>query len=199
MDWKLASVTSTALLQALGDATNQDAWRALDERYRPVVRALALRCGLQASDADDVAQQTLTEFFRGLAAKRYERGRGRLRSWLVGIAHNLIRAHHRGPPVRHGGTDTLDQADLSEIGALWTQEQNRLIAAEAIRQLRASPRLAPRTLQAFELVVLSGLTPEAAAAQCGMSIDEVYVAKSRVSKTLREIIDEITQAFEADA
>jgi hypothetical protein len=48
----------------------------------------------------------------------------------------------------------------------------------------------------IELVALRGVPAQAAAEQCGMSVDEVYVAKNRVTRQLREIVTEMTKAYD---
>ena len=55
-----------------------------------------------------------------------------------------------------------------------------------------------RTLRAFELVALRGVPAAQAGEQCSMSVDQVYVARSRVTKRLRVLVDELTAAFEED-
>ncbi|MFO0874665.1 MAG: hypothetical protein U0575_11945 [Phycisphaerales bacterium] len=37
-----------------------------------------------------------------------------------------------------------------------------------------------------------------AARECGMSVDEVYTAKARVTRRLREIVDNLTAAWRED-
>lgn len=199
MNWRLATSTTTALLHAMADPANRDVWEALDNRYRPVIKSFAMRLGLQEPDADDVAQQTLAEFFKGFSEGRYQRGKGRLSSWLIGIGHNTVRASQRR---RAGAASSAPQApepeDMARVTAVWTQEQNRVIVEEALRRLHASPKTAERTIRAFEMVVLRGVPAQAAAEACGMSVDEVYVAKSRLSSKLRALVEEITAAFEND-
>lgn len=53
-------------------------------------------------------------------------------------------------------------------------------------------------IRAFELVTLRGMAPEQAAVECGMSADEVYVAKTRVTSHLRRIIEELTAAYDEE-
>ena len=80
------SKTTTQLLEALHDEGNEVAWQAFDDRHRPIVFGVARRLGLSEEDAADVAQQSIVEFLQAYKRGAYERERGRLRSWLVGIA-----------------------------------------------------------------------------------------------------------------
>ena len=82
-DW---NTTTTALLRGLKNAEDAEAWAELEARVRPIVFALARRMGLDGNAAADVAQETLVTFLCLYRDGRYERERGRLGSWIVGIA-----------------------------------------------------------------------------------------------------------------
>ena len=93
------SKTTTAMLQALHDPHDVATWQEFDTRYRPVLIGFARNFGLDDADAADVAQDTLTRFLEQYRDGRYERERGRLGAWLVGIARyrilDLRRKHGR--------------------------------------------------------------------------------------------------------
>ena len=90
------TLTTTQLLEGLADPANQAVWQVFDARYRPVLLAFARRLDLSAEDAADVAQEALTRFMTALREGRFDRDRGRLRSWMVGIARH-IRGHDQCP------------------------------------------------------------------------------------------------------
>lgn len=196
------TVTSTLLLNSLADRDNSGAWNEIDARYRPVIIGFARGLGLSEEDAADVAQQALAEFARDYLGGKYQRGKGRLGSWLMGIAHHraidTVRARARRKDWR-GDSAMIEQADRDRVERTWDQSQKQAILQEALRRLKESSRMAEHTLRAFELVALQNVPAEEAARQCGISVDEVYVAKNRVTKRLREIVSEITGAFEEDA
>mgnify|MGYP000316898537 CR=1 FL=1 len=202
---KIATNTTTQLLDALRDQSNQPVWSktwaAIDARYRPVIAALARRLGATDADADEVAQQTLTEFVRGYAQDHYDRKKGRLSSWILGIAHHttlrMLRNAKRVKPASH--THLAEVADESALRTIWTDERDRAILAQAMAELRSSSGVDERTLNAFELVALRGVPAIEVGNQCQMTVDQVYVAKSRVTKKLRELVEQLTRAFEEDA
>jgi RNA polymerase sigma-70 factor (ECF subfamily) len=194
-----ATRTTTKLLDDLKDQSNQPAWSHIDSRYRPVITGLARRFGLNESDADEVAQQTLAEFVRAYREGRYDRSKGRLSSWILGIAHHtalrLARDSKRELPA---GTALIETPDPSELRTIWTDERDRSILDRAFAMLRDESSVDDRTLMAFELVAIRGVPAEAVASRCLMSVDQVYVAKSRVTKKLRTLVQELTSAFEED-
>ena len=97
----ISTITSLTLLEGL--RTNEDAaaWRRFDERYRPLLIDVSLRLGLGRHDADDAAQRTILSFIKAYQKGQYDPDRGRLRSWLLGIAKNEIAEIHaeRAPPL----------------------------------------------------------------------------------------------------
>ena len=92
---RIQTVTSTTLLEGLKDPANHTRWRDYVDRYRPLLVGFLRRHGVQATDAEDVAQNVLIEFVRGYCEGRYDRERGRLSSWLFGIAFRQLQNHRR--------------------------------------------------------------------------------------------------------
>lgn len=201
----IGSRTTTQLLDDLRDRANAPAWEAFDARYRPILTAFAHRLGLTGDDAADLAQQTLAEFSRAYAQGRYQRGQGRLSSWLIGIASN-VGSQLRRKSARHGAAAEFDSQvgvpmggtcdDERELQAAWDRERDRAAVAEALRILRETSRAKPQTMRAFELFAIRGVPAEEVAAQCGMSVDAVYVIKNRLTGRLREIVAELTIAYD---
>ncbi len=193
--------TTTKLLDALRDHSNEPAWAHIDQRYRGVIAGVARRLGLRDADADEVAQQTLSEFVRAYRDGRYDRAKGRLSSWILGIArHTSLRILRGSSREGLAGTTTLAQVpDEEALRSIWTDERDRAILSRALTMLRDESMVDDRTLEAFELVALRGVPAARAAEQCSMSIDQVYVAKNRVTKRLRETVAQLTEAFEEDA
>ncbi|QOI99449.1 MAG: sigma-70 family RNA polymerase sigma factor [Phycisphaeraceae bacterium] len=195
-------ITTTRLLDQLQDAGQQEAWSRFDERYRPVLTGFARSLGLGDADAADVAAWTLAEFLREFRAGKYQRGRGRLRAWIIGIARNrsamLRRAAARGhPSPLNSQADVPD--DEAGLTIIWERERQRVILDRALEELRRTTKADERTMRAFELVALRGVPAEEAASQCGISVDDVYIAKSRVTRRLREIVERITSAYDEEA
>lgn len=194
------TTTSSLLLAAL-HGSDGDAWHEVDRRYRGILVGFARRLGLQDEDADDVAQQTLAQFVRDYQAGQYDRLRGRLRAWIIGIARHRIvdlqrqRARCR---ERQASFDQFDVPDEARLTAFWEEEQRREVFENAFRMLREQTRTAPLTLHIFEQVALRGAEPQAVADQCQTNVAEVYRIKNRITKRLREIVDELNAAYAED-
>lgn len=190
--------TTTQLLDSLKDPSNDGLWRVFDERYRPVLLAFARRQGLDENDAQEAAQATLAQFAADYQAGRYDRSRGRLSSWIIGIARNRIVDAGRARQLRRRQRGESGFVELSDDDAqtAWQEEQRKVILRRAMQVLRERTRMDERTLHAFELCAVRGVPPERAAEDVGMSVPEVYVAKNRAIKRLREFVDELTQEYD---
>jgi RNA polymerase sigma factor (sigma-70 family) len=164
-----------------------------------VVAAFARRLGLDEEDAGEVAQVTLTQFAADYQAGRYHRDRGRLSSWIIGIARNRIADRGRDlqrQRALRGESALLDLADDHTITEAWETARQRVIFERALEVLRTDTRMSRHTLLAFELCAIRNTPPESAAQECGMTVAEVYVAKNRAIKKLREIVTQLTQEFD---
>ncbi|MFO0874663.1 MAG: sigma-70 family RNA polymerase sigma factor [Phycisphaerales bacterium] len=190
--------TTTQLLDALRTRDDSGAWALLVERYDPVLRGVGRRLGLSEPDAEDAAQQALLELVRGLRDNQFDRARGGLRRWTLAILRHRIRDIQRLKRGRGGGPDDVRMDESGEAGLedLWHEELQRQVLAVALQRLRSETHMADATLRAFELTAIRQVPVQAAALDCGMSCDEVYVARNRVLGRLRGIIAEVEEAME---
>ncbi len=192
------TTTTTALLDALRVGDDAATWSTFIDRYTPILQAVARRLGLGDEDAADIAQQTLLEFVRDMRSGKYDRTRGRLRSWIVAIAEHRSRDLRRRAQIRDRHASALPPlvpTDQPALEAMWDEEERRAIAAVAWQRVRDTSQLDERTLRAFELVALRSVPAPEAARECGMSVDHLYVAKHRVAARLRQEVEALEVVF----
>jgi RNA polymerase sigma-70 factor (ECF subfamily) len=178
--------TSGSLLLRLRDAGDADAWRTFVETYAPLIHRSCRRRGLQDADAADVTQEVLAQVARSIRTFEYQRERGRFRDWLGTVVRQKL-ARFWGKKARDaGGEDEglLDQAAAPGADAEWAAEFGAHVLQVALARIR--PQFEEPTWRAFELAWCDNRTADEAARELGLSIDKVYVAKSRVLKRLRE-------------
>jgi RNA polymerase sigma-70 factor (ECF subfamily) len=192
--------TSTILLEGLKNSADQQAWREFDERYRPLILAVAARSGLHAGEADDAAQETMIAFLETYRESRYDRQKGRLRDWLRGIACHKVRdiqrrQGHREKPladVTHG-TDVLAQVEDTAAEAAWDEEWDNAVLRQCLQEVRQ--QVEPRTFEAFELFALQDWPAKRVAAHLQLSEDVVYQSKSRILTRIREQLPTLTEIW----
>lgn len=190
--------TTTALLEALLDPADDETWRDFDRRYRPILIAFARRLGLPAEDAADAAQDTLARFVRAFRDGKYDRDRGRLRSWIIGIArHCIYDIHqHRATDPKRGMSAISELPDESTLDAMWNEECEQEILRQGISELRQQTRTEEGTIRVFEMLAFDGRKPADVAQELSISVNDVYLAKHRCLKRLREIIGQLEQLYE---
>ena len=185
------ATTATELLDGLHQSSNQEAWQEFDRRYRPILFGFLRRMGLTEADAADVAQETLTCFVKDYRLGRYDRGLGRLRTWLIGIARCRMvdqrRASFRRRELRGESALTV-LPDNSDAAAIWEAEERRVIFQRAVCELRQTTRFNVKTIEAFERVVLRRESVDSVSRELGLTAQEIYNAKNRVVDRLREIV-----------
>jgi RNA polymerase sigma factor (sigma-70 family) len=190
--------TTTALLEGLHDPANVAAWEELDRRCRPLMLAVARRIGLDAAAADDAVQSTMLSFCAAYGEGRYDRSRGRLSGFLITILRSRALDIRRGAARRRevdGSGVTPEVPSEAEITRYWLAERQSQILTEAIAELLAQGADA-RMVEAFELFGLRRVAIEEVTARLGMTRDEVYNAKFRITQRLKPIVALLDELYE---
>jgi RNA polymerase sigma factor (sigma-70 family) len=172
--------TIPSLLARIRDRDDQAAWETFVEVYSPLVYGFCRLRNLQASDAADVTQEVLLRVSRAIGSFEYDRRKGLFRDWLAQLVTNEIRRHasrRKISPV------DLDQADEEAKGETWNEHFQQHVFETALK--RCQPHFNKETWCLFERSWLHKLPPETVAAERGVGIERVYVARSRVLKRLR--------------
>ena len=170
----LTTVTSTALLEGLRDLNDDQAWGQFCDRYEPALLSFARRAGFREEDARDVVQETLIAFLESFREGRYDRSRGRLRSWIKGIILNKIRETRRR--LAKGEIQIPDQTDATgfleglpddrNLKHFFNEEWEQHVLAECLREV--SRQVDASTFEAFELYALKDWQPEKVANHLGV-------------------------------
>lgn len=191
--------TSLSLLSQLSRSSEAEAWSRLVAMYQPLIRGWIGRHGVQDSDADDLVQEVLLAVSTDLG--RFEHGGqpGAFRAWMRGILVNRLRnfwrSRDRRPLVAGSDVDAM-LAQLDDPASEATRVWNRQHDEHVVRQLLAlsEPNFTPNTWTAFTRVALNGERPDEVAAELGMSLNAVVIAKSRVLSRLRLEADGLVEA-----
>jgi RNA polymerase sigma factor (sigma-70 family) len=182
--------TTTTLLERLHDPADEAVWRQFDARFRPILVRFARRWGLGAEDAADAAQETLARFARSYRTGGYRRERGRLSSWVFGIARHCVLEQRR---ARGGFWLAAGSLGMDDVPERCSGNDNPAAVAHselqrAIRELRENSRIGARTVHTFELLALNQLAPTEVATRLGITLNDVYLAKHRCVKRLRSLM-----------
>jgi RNA polymerase sigma-70 factor (ECF subfamily) len=187
-----ALLTRASLLARLGDPQDRSAWQQFVELYGSLVYGFVRQRGLQDADAADLTQEVFLAVARVAGRWQYDPEKGSFRGWLYGITRNqLANFLQRRRPASVGTGDSNAQRRLeqqpspgSDLEAAWEQEYQQQLFRVAAAEVR--DHFAPTTWQAFWRTAVEGQSAAAAAAELGLSVGAVYVARSRVLGRLAE-------------
>ena len=185
--------TRASLLVRLRDRHDAAAWREFVDLYGPVVYGYARKQGLQDADAADLCQEVFRAFAGAASRFVYDPRRGAFRNWLFTIVRRKLATWRQAQRSRHADADAganghiLEQcpaADDSEAAweAAWRQQVFQWACAEARRHV------SDVTWQAFWRTAMDGAPGKQVAAELGLSVAAVYLARSRVAARLRELV-----------
>jgi len=186
--------TSLTLLAGLR-SQDADAWWRLTELYGPTVYRWLRRLGLREADTPDVVQDVFQSVFVSIERFRKEKATDRFRDWLYTITKRRFFDHLRkstGQPVAAGGTEgNLRMHDLPDPCAddssiLQTSDETEILR-RALTLVEAE--FEPRTWKACVLTAVEERSPAEVAGELGMSLGAVYIARSRVLKRIRAVLE----------
>ena len=186
--------TSLSLLKRLQQQPDGVAWQQLVDIYAPLIGRWLARSPLQQADHDDLVQEVLRVVVQKLPDFQRRR-EGSFRAWLRMVTINCLREFWRSSqrhPVATGDSDFLQQlqelADPhSELAQAWDAEHDRYLVRRLFELIE--PQFASTSRQAFRRVVLGGQKPTAVAAELGVSVNAVLLAKSKILRQLRKEIE----------
>lgn len=182
------------------DPSDPAAWAEFVDHYGAKIYGWCRRWHLQDADAQDVTQAVLLRLAAKLREFTYDPSKS-FRAWLRTLTHHAWSDYleSRGRPGLGSGDSNVAQW-LQSVEArddLVRQLEDRFdheVLQEAMTRVRL--RVAPQTWEAFRLTALEGLSGADAARQIPMQVAQVFVAKRRVQKMLREEIDRLESSAE---
>jgi RNA polymerase sigma-70 factor (ECF subfamily) len=181
--------TTRQSLLIRAQAGDEGAWLNLTDLYRPLIRHWLHRQGVSPTDQDDLAQEIMLAVVQYLPTFSHSGRLGAFRHWLRTIALNRMRDYWRGLARVPEGGDTTEVLSLiedpdSELNRAWDQEHDRYVLRCLLDLVEEE--FEPQTLLAFRRLALGGASGPEVAAELGLSVGAVYVAKSRVLYRIRQ-------------
>ena len=180
----VAELSDRALISAVAEG-DQVALGALYDRYHRDVYRMVAHLIRGDSLVDDFVQNTFLEAYR--SARRF-RGDSAVKTWLFGIAANLVRVHRRSEQRRERATvalATVPPATAPTPGEAITLEQQRRWLAAAIETLT------PALREVYVMCVIEEMPGKEAAAALGIREASLWRRLSDARAALRAAIAEV--------
>lgn len=175
--------TSVSLLERLSHGADPAAWARFVDLYTPLLVRWCQRLGLEDADAADFTQDVFVILVDQLPRFRYDPAQS-FRAWLKTVLMNVWRKHQRKAaraPVAGGNPDLV--ADSDPGGFVDEAEHREFLVRRAL--LIAQVDFEPATWKACWEFVVHDRPAAEVAAELGLSVNSVYLAKSRVLRHLR--------------
>ena len=153
--------------------------------YTPLLAAWTRRLGLPQQEAADLLQDIFTVLVEKLPTFRYDPEKS-FRAWLKTILLNRWRndLRKRAHVKEQGDAGLSEVAAADDLCEFEEEEYRSYLVRRALELMRAE--FQPATWKAcWEFVVLDRPATEVAA-ELGITINAVYLSKSRVLRRLRE-------------
>ena len=198
--------TRASLIRRLKDWQDQPSWEEFFQTYWKLIYGVARKANLTDAEAQDVVQETMASVAKHMPTFRYDPAIGSFKAWLLNLARWRIidQLRKRGPLLEQRllsgdsdrGTDPLqnivDPASL-RLDDLWDAEweSNLLEAANA----KVRRRIDPQKYQVFDFYVNKAWPPEKVAERFNVSVDQVYVVKSRVTEAIRTEVKRLQEGI----
>ena len=178
------------------DEGDEAAWNELNRIYRPMIVHWLRRYRLQAGDAEDIAQEVMATVARRVSDFDHNGRIGAFRKWLrtitFNVSQNFLKKVNQQPQGGGGSTfqEMLGQLQdpESDIAREFDLQHDHFMLLGLLDSV--SSQFQPDTIEAFRLYVLEGVAADEIAERLGVQPHAVYMAKSRVLRSLRELAAE---------
>ena len=184
--------TRSSVLRAVADTENEAAWQRLFDLYAGFVYSLARYKGLKPDDADDMVQVVFADLARNLPPFKYDREKGKFRSYLTGLVNwrvmDRLKASKRDADLK---SDFWEMMKAAGRGDADFAEREWQASAMKTALRRMKPDVRPEHYAAFVASTVEGQDTETVMRLYGLSRDNLYQIRKRLTAKLRETVAEV--------
>jgi len=186
--------TSVSLLRRLRESDQEEAWSRFVDLYTPLIYYWGRSQRLNANDTSDLVQDVLTVLVKELRRFEYDPRKNRFRGWLRTITVNKATDLHRRRAIepQTGLAATIEQvAVATDIDLFEETEYRCFLVGRALELMQADFK--HETWLACWKQVADGQKAPDVAREMNLSLNMVYLAKSRVLARLRDELSELIE------
>jgi RNA polymerase sigma factor (sigma-70 family) len=190
--------TRASLLGRLKNWDDDRSWEEFTQTYSRLIRAVAIKAGLNEAEAKDVEQETLLCVAKTIHEFESNPERGSFKSWLLNLTRwRIADQFRRRAPAMAGGserdstrtsTPTIERVPgTNDIDVEWEIEWKRNVFETAFA--RVGRKVKPKHLQIFDLYARRHWAAARVARELGVTLIQVYLVNHRLTKLLKKEVD----------
>ena len=191
--------TRSSVIRAVANTENEAAWQRFFDLYAGFVFSIARSKGLKDEDADDIVQVVFADLARNLPTFQYDRAKGKFRSYLTGLVHwrvmDRLKAAKRDAELKASFWEEAKAAASDDDGGFSEREWQAAAVEEALRRIR--PEVRPEHYAAFVASAVEGQDTDAVMKLYGLSRDNLYQIRTRLTAKLRETVAAVLAEMDA--
>jgi RNA polymerase sigma-70 factor (ECF subfamily) len=176
--------TPATLLHRLCEQPADGDWERFVRMFTPLLVRWAKRLGATDAEAEDLLQELFVILIRKLPEFRYDETRS-FRAWLWTVFRHAAMAWRKRQPRVGPALEQIEELTSPDSLAEATDAEYRRYLLGRVMQLVRND-FPERTWRIFERVAMEGRPGTDVAREFGVSVNAVYLARSRVLARLRE-------------
>jgi RNA polymerase sigma factor (sigma-70 family) len=189
--------TRPTLIRRLKNWQDQASWQEFFDAYWRLIYGVARKAGMTDAEAQDVVQETMLGVAKHMPTFTYDPNIGSFKVWLLNMTRWRIQDQFRKRrPVdmtapKTGESDTARTSFIDRVpdpasqhfDEVWELEWQQNLLAAALDRVKR--HVDPLKYQIFDLHVNKGWTPEKVAQSCGITVEQVYLVKHRITQSIK--------------
>lgn len=176
--------TPATLLHRLCDRPASDDWERFVRLFTPLLRRWAVRFGVSDSSAEDLLQELFVVLIRKLPEFQYDPSRS-FRAWLWTVFRHTVLAWQKRQPQAGPSLNELEELASPDAIAEATETEYRGYLLSRIMQIVRAD-FPETTWEIFQQVAIAGRPGVEVAREFGVTVNAVYLSRSRILARLRE-------------
>jgi RNA polymerase sigma factor (sigma-70 family) len=188
--------TRASLIHRLRDWQDHASWQDFFNLYWRLIYGIARKSGLTDDEAQEVVQETLIAVAKHIPSFRYDPAIGSFKAWLLNMTRWRIIAQFRkrqklpnilsfsnNSTTRTNVVERIPDSNSENLQTAWEAEWETNLLNAAMANIRR--HLAPEKYRIFDFYVNKAWPPEKVAERFGVSTNQVYKIKHRVTEAIK--------------
>ncbi len=183
----MSYTTKLSLLRGIHD-NSEKSWNEFWDFYTPLIMFYGKIYGLSNEEKKDLRQEVMSTVMKCDIASKYDTSKGTFRAYFQGVIRNHIISIIRKRMPKTVNLSVLDEYETeNKINTAIEDEYEKMIIQAALEKMKE--QLENKQFLAFEMYALQNRPAMEVAEILQISVNQVYLAKSRYSALMKEIVE----------